>query len=408
MTKLTEVITPLSTSSTDATAPFLSSLDTDVGFFRVGASATYEGASNQLIRIAGRVLITGELIAWPSTCGSNCTYNTSFIGPSWKCLEVDPQSQIVPNFSSPVASYLWTTGGSPLYYATDVPTNDSSAGLWIISGSPVPITLNHSMIHCSLYEATYSNEVEFLNNLLNVTTTLTVHDLLPAVSAQETYDLYFGQNGSSSELWTQVNMYSIYSALVSLLQGQAETGGVYGNIAFSETQVGLANFVDISPFNISFPANFPEILENLLINTTLSLTYFLERPPLSQLADSNVTSPAYYAIVSAETNTYPARYNYSSRVLWEAYSVAIACSFVSILFGCYMLINNGVASTMSFSQALVTTRNSTLDRLATGMESGGEYISQELKNTRIRYGILRGEGGRVGFGLDEEIRSMKE
>ena len=33
---------------------------------------------------------------------------------------------------------------------------------------------------------------------------------------------------------------------------------------------------------------------------------------------------------------------------------------------------------------------------------------ENLKDTRISYGILRGEGDRVGFGLDEEIRSMKE
>jgi len=394
------VTTPLTSSSTQAEAPFLSSLDTDVGFFRVGASATYAGATNQLIRIAGRVLITGEIIAWPSTCGSNCTYNTSFVGPSWQCLEVDPQIQSVPNFTLPA--------GSPLYYAADISTNDSTAGLWIISGEPTPITLNHSMIHCSLYEATYYNQVEFLNNLLNVTTNLTVHGLLPAVSDQETNDLYFGANGSDPELWSQVNMYTIHNAVVSLLEGAAQTGGAYGNIAFTDTEIGLANFVDITPFNISFPPNFPEILENLLINTTLSLTYFLQRPPLPQLPGFQPVSPAYYSIVSAETSTYPARYNYSARVLWEAYSVAIACSFISVLFGCYMLLNNGVDSSMSFSQVLVTTRNSTLDHLTTGMERGGGYISQELKGTRIRYGILRGEGGHVAFGLDEEIRSIKE
>jgi hypothetical protein len=85
--------------------PVISTLDNYVGFFRIGASDTYNGPSSQLVRIAGRVLTTGEIIPWPSPCGVNCTYNVSFTGPAWDCLEIDPRTYSVPNLTTTLDPY---------------------------------------------------------------------------------------------------------------------------------------------------------------------------------------------------------------------------------------------------------------------------------------------------------------
>ena len=82
-------------------------------------------------------------------------------------------------------------------------------------------------------------------------------------------------------------------------------------------------------------------------------------------------------------------------------------SAIAVVPGSFMLLDNGVDSSMSFSQVLVTSRNKTLDQLSIGMDKGGESISDTLKNTRLRYGAIKGEEPRAAFGLDEEILAMR-
>jgi len=71
--------------------------------------------------------------------------------------------------------------------------------------------------------------------------------------------------------------------------------------------------------------------------------------------------------------------------------VAIIVRVVSVVLGYLMLFNNGVDSSMAFSQVLVTTRNKILDQLSLGMGKGGKSISDTLKNTRLRYVVIKGE-----------------
>ena len=83
--------------------------------------------------------------------------------------------------------------------------------------------------------------------------------------------------------------------------------------------------------------------------------------------------------------------------------MAIIVRVVSVVLGYLMLFNNGVDSSMAFSQVLVTTRNKILDQLSLGMGKGGKSISDTLKNTRLRYVVIKGEEPRATFGLDGEI-----
>jgi hypothetical protein len=94
--------------------------------------------------------------------------------------------------------------------------------------------------------------------------------------------------------------------------------------------------------------------------------------------------------------------------LWEAYGVAIFVSAICIVVGAYMLWDNGVDADMSFSQVLVTTRNRSLDQVCAGANLGGDQITEELKDTPLRFGMLQtGDSQHPCFGLEGEITPLR-
>jgi hypothetical protein len=58
---------------------------------------------------------------------------------------------------------------------------------------------------------------------------------------------------------------------------------------------------------------------------------------------------------------------------------------------------------MKFSQVLVTTRNRSLDQVCAGTNLGGDQITEELKDTPLRFGILQtGDSQHPCFGSEGE------
>jgi len=63
---------------------------------------------------------------------------------------------------------------------------------------------------------------------------------------------------------------------------------------------------------------------------------------------------------------------------------------------------------LNFSDVLMTTRNPTLDKVCLGTELAGcEMVTNKLKNIRLRYGVLPGDGPRMAFGTEDEILPIK-
>ena len=73
-----------------------------------------------------------------------------------------------------------------------------------------------------------------------------------------------------------------------------------------------------------------------------------------------------------------------------------------------MLWDNGVDADLSFSQVLVSTRNKSLDRVCMGTNLGGDQITEGLKDTQLRFGmLLTGESPYACFGLGDEITQLR-
>lgn len=89
-------------------------------------------------------------------------------------------------------------------------------------------------------------------------------------------------------------------------------------------------------------------------------------------------------------------YIYLPGSLWIGYAIAVAITLASILVGSWAIYQNGVASDTLFSCILVTTRNPTLDHLSVGACLGGDPFPKELRETKLRFGVLLEEESREG------------
>lgn len=414
------VVSTQEISNKSVDVPNLTSLDSDVGFCQIGWSGTghhyFVESSGQLRRLALRVLTNGEFIYLTSPCGNNCSYTMSFNGPAYQCTIVSPQSW----------QPFWLGEGLPdpsygLYpyiaLQLDWGSNETSQGFWIATGA------NGSVIHCRLYASTYTTLVQYINNVPSFTTDIIYHNEINSSAAVDSYDWIAEYvNGSAAmkydvnaieRKWVQLNFYAINDAVTRLLAGYFYSQSELGGYEYDYTVIGYSNLVDVGLFHVSFD-NLPQKLEDLLRNTTLSLLSFLQRPPTSSINGSEAVSPARYITSNVTLISYPARYSYSPKVLWEVYIVAIGCGGICIVAGCYMLFRNGVDANFSFSQILVTTRNDTLDQICETSCLGGENISEELRSTELLFGYktvgteIFYDERHVCFGLRNEIELFKK
>ena len=370
----------------------------------VGSAGSYLGATEQLRRIATRVITSGEIITWGSPCGSNCSYTISFIGPAYRCQKLD---------SLPSNVNLTSSGGnpgqSPFVYVAEGRYRSSSAtpstvwlgdldtqGLWVVRG----IAPYENITRCQLFESTYTTNVQYSENIPFISTTVVYQNQIPGSAAQATQIGRSPLDLNQSQ-WSLINLFSIEEAVAGVLSGAVTISSVYGGYNFQNTLIARSNLAVLNPGigNIAFPSDFEHVVEELLVNTTVSVNYFLANPPTSRIGGSNISMPVINTSTIATIVTYPPLYEFSVATLWEIYGSALAVSVVCIAVGCYMLAQNGVdaeirhqcggRSILSFSQVLVTTRNQSLDRQCQGAWMGGEYITKTLRDTELKFGEVQ-------------------
>ena len=101
------------------------------------------------------------------------------------------------------------------------------------------------------------------------------------------------------------------------------------------------------------------------------------------------------------------RYSFNERNLFITYAIATAVASLGVLIGFYALSSNGVSHDTSFSAVMATTRNPDLDNLTSGRSLGSAPLSEELKKTKLMFGLLPLRFGesvpRAGFGLEGEV-----
>jgi hypothetical protein len=406
------VVTVMQTSSDMRPVPVVGTLNGWAGFYQVGGNKFAPLARNtyfftsvtpQLQRLAMRVFTSGEIFSYESPCGANCTYTTVFDGPAYSCVDST------------------TTGGG-----------DSNALLYEgvahnESHSPSGITIHRNLregtllrvTNCTLHAATYTTQVNYTENIRNMTTSVQLLETIPNNIFSKAVDIPMGlvpQDQVNRSL-SLVNFWVIEKAVQGLLSGSLvvlyeDTIEIEGS-----SNIQLWNFVEYGAekVGLSFPSNFSTRIEELLMNTTLSLVYFLQNPIHSQIDGiaaefGGHVPPSLNSPASATMQLFSARYSYSASTLWAIYGTSLGVSILAIIFGCFMRFINGVDADMSFSQVLVTTRNPTLDELCYGSCMGGDRIDKKLRKTKLRFGKLNEDGmaEHACFGLEDEITTLRK
>jgi len=389
-------------SSIELSIPVLGPLNGSAGLYELISNTPPEfgGPTPQVTRLALRVFTAGDVVYSASPCGINCTYTTVFNGPAYDCVDYYDPNLLVGDrrtlFSATQGTILPPSG----YNYTNLTGSDFVYdGIWLNR----TIYQNSTMLstHCMLHSATYTTTVEYINNVPNFTTSIDMNQQIYSSIFADLYRINQGELPMDNHTASFTNYYAIEQSIENLFLGALiiSPDGGNGLIGDPASQVQLWNLVTYEPGVLLFPANFSQQVEQLLINTTLSLIYFAENPlpPQNDILTENVD-----AILEQPTNTtifsYPTLYSYSPRALWEVYGIAVGVSAMCVILGCIRLLKNGTNLEMSFSAVLVTTRNHSLDQLC-------QATPQEIRKTRLRYGELI-EEQHIRFGLDHEIRRI--
>jgi len=367
-----------------------------------------------------RVFTSGsDIVYWPSPCGSNCSYTVNFDGPAYQCVDIElPMNasgflESIYNTSlGMVNASLTTTYGGTNY----THWQEASDGIWIWRNF-LGDNFTHGT-HCELYGATYTTAVNYSDNIPSIGTKVFLQEQIFSSITDQILNP-FPDPGPSNTTYQLANFYAIEQAVEELLQGSItliNSGLVNEEPSISvsgDSLVTLWSFVNTNNTSadnpLTFPTNFAQRLEELLMNITISITNLHQGSGLR-------ASPATYSSANATIVSYPSLFVYSPRTLWEIYGTALALGCICVAIGLYLLFKSGLSADMSFSQIMVTTRNPRLDRLCHGAALGQDFISKELRRTKLKYGEAVNmdyqedevSNRHVCFGLEKEVAAISK
>jgi hypothetical protein len=368
-------------------------------------------------RIALRTMFDGGISPWSSPCGSDCSYTFSFLGPAYQCMPLGPFNSTGINLTEiwdqndggpAVDSVPPFVNNSLLYYAFGDAGNETNpAGIWILYDS------FNQTLKCDLYNATYTAAVSYSGNVQTIQKNLEFHNFITdgigiyktLVDATESQLNDLVNNGT---FWAPLNLILLQLSPASILGGWLILVG--SHITVSTDVAEWPMVAQWQPSDTGSPSplkldNLATNVQDYMANFTLSLiNYRNANINVSELAD--VTSDLIIETITSATSTSsPLVYIYTPVTLWQGYACALGFTIICVMVGSFMLYSNGVAGELTFSQVLVTTRNPTLDQISEGAGLGGKYITDRVKNVKVKYGTLSGTE-KVGFGTKDEILSL--
>ncbi|ORY16789.1 hypothetical protein BCR34DRAFT_475712 [Clohesyomyces aquaticus] len=364
-----------------------------------------------------------------NSCGEgyNCEYSITFTGPGYKCDEVANSSN--PNTENIIANgapfnisalapqgeyvYLGVTDIGD-YASPQVPTKDNGEPqegppypemlgvfqiepvLWIgfSRNTTTPYDPNSAqgkkwknvhepkIIQCVAHHTEYRFIIKF-NETIQQATRVSRIFVSPVVDTTVTLnpanksDLTITPAENFVRPNTDPEKYKLtaaYHSMGSLLRTFLRGGIVYGAPFVTKSDISETRLIEPST---SYPvANLTDEIQSLYEDMLITL---LSEPHLVIASKDSVPCTK-----SRTQNVYI----YHPQGLWIGYAIAVAVTFAFMLVGFYSIWQNGVSSDTQFSRIMVTTRNPTIDRLSVGACLGGDPFPRELRETKLRFGVL--------------------
>lgn len=368
-------------------------------------------------KIASLTGFSGSQLGWPSPCGPNCSYHSSFTAPSWQCQSLqnpfDPRTPWSP-------SYTWGTNdinanltGIPIFGNKFIADFDNHTGqFWIgnriqtnQTAQTFSQTFNLTVFSCSLRNTTYYLNVNYTNSQQHTA----IEKLVPLDEVNIPSGLVnhpVNLTGKILQDPSFLNMLEVHKALANLMRGSV----IADPMGLPLVNTSVYNLPGLVTLNHQY-------LKGEGLGTDLPFTLVRDLlPAVEQLSHnfsiSFLSQPDLLIVNSTSTacTTWKSEsvWHYSPGALIGSYSAAIITTFLSLLVGARALRANGIATSSSFASFLTTTRNSTLDKLVEGHSLGQTPLSKRLQRTRLRLGELPGadkgtKTHHAALGLPDEV-----
>lgn len=436
----------------------------------------YDQPSSDLNRIA--ILMAYSNMRHPNImlgarqrmCGGsfNCTYQQTFVGPAYQCLEIangTNDDAKLAELGAPFNTSVLVPKGRYIYHANvnmgdyahpqnatfkkgpggvpDGPIPDdlgvfkSEPVLWIgysvnstkplPKDSPYAVNWTHlyepHVIRCMHYEARYMVFWNYSDPYFHAMT-MKKEYLKPIVDTNFTRladgqlnenDPQPAENFISPR--TNVPLYKKTAAYHAI--GYMFRTFLKGKVAMDAPLPGpsfvLPEFTEVTQTrlvekNNSEPkVNLGKEIEDLYTDMVLSMLSVKE---MIVVQSSNTT---------LNRTRYQPSFVYNPNILWSCYAPLMFVTFLILLLGFWTIIEDGTTFSAGFSRILVTTRNTTLDDISRGACLGNDPFPRELMLTKLRFGVL-GEGlevdcmgrdsmqsvGHCAFGVASEVTPIKK
>lgn len=359
--------------------------------------------------------------------GYNCTYSVNFLAPGYKC---DDVSDAVPSDApftidqiAPQGDFIYhaevdqgeyrrpqapTTEGIPdPGYPASLGVFDNEPVLWIgyaeNTSTKYPDSSTYAqkwiwvhepkMFKCVMHHTNYTFEMryrptqnatlkkrEFLVPLINTTLQAIPNNDSTFSFTASPASAFINPRDNTTAYKLAAAYHSMGAMLRSFLRGDIEKTSdtfIITRSDISETRLMDGRTSYLQP-------NLMDAVQGLFEDMLLTL-----------LSEPTLVAAETQAVECIKSRTMIV-YIYLPSSLWIGYAIAVAITLASILVGSWAIYQNGVASDTLFSRILVTTRNPTLDHLSVGACLGGDPFPKELRETKLRFGVLNEDEPREG------------
>ncbi|KAL6303627.1 hypothetical protein BKA93DRAFT_826456 [Sparassis latifolia] len=351
-------------SNTSAFAPcmipavdLMNSNATEFQYYAEIDSLGFYYATSPIVQtIAVQTLSSGSYTTWPSPCGPNCNYNTSYWAPWYNCSPEQPFG--IDHVEK------WIASDNPSL------TQDNLTIVWL--SAPFGEELNQTT--CYAWNATYDISVSYSDGVQLVVVDH-VEPRGPIATDQLKAD---GGQPLGRNVPGVTNSAGVKDAFATLLAGYLSFGpsSLYN---VNATMVGFSALAEYngSAESIYFP-DVPSGVQSLMQNFSVSL-----------MAHSPVPSVAATCQVSGTQVIW----QYHPAPLWAAYGSILGVAVVAVCVGLSSMLTLGGAGSRAFSLLVATTRNGELD--AVFGAARGEFEQKSLM--RERYSIMDDRQAQFAF-----------
>ncbi|KAJ6544617.1 hypothetical protein DFH09DRAFT_1321820 [Mycena vulgaris] len=359
----------------------------------------YLRPSSTAMRVVGATLLGHQPFSPTPPCSGNCSYLVSVNAPSFAC------SAGARNASALNWPIVNPSFNPPPYFATnlDVTPSINQYNGWDFEAHYSDYSSFHpasdgTNVTCVAYNSTYHLNYTFAGTTRSVTIDQIVQQQPASQLSPNTANGDFIPDSYIHSAWfnATTNYYAVLSSMYTYLVGNITIAlsADSSNFIYTPSSISLpetplidteASYISNGTITWSSHPDFPSAMKSLLQNITLSiLTGSLDA---SQMA----------ATTCGFTKTLP-HFAYDAWRLWLIYGLGLGIALLCDLVGLLALWLNAFGAEGSFSDFLTATRNEELNGL--------DFTKPD--RIKLRYGLVRSEGGRYVFARPESLHDSTE